>query len=266
MKPHVKYMIICQEKHQDEGLHLHAVISFSKKVDIRDCTFFDINGFHPKIEPVKSLAKSVNYVKKDGVFIEYGERETHYTEEKVFPVYEPGMTKLEWMTACFKQKIPYGYTLALWAELCPASTFSTLLEYDKEAHSSRISHVKLQLMVPILDHLKSYVIVGPSGCGKTTWAKIHCLKPALMVTHMDDLKNFKIGFHMSIIFDDMTFTHLDPVLQIPIADRYDNRSVHCRYNCALIPSGIQKIFTCNVIPFSTTVPQIARRINLINLF
>lgn len=64
----------------------------------------------------------------------------------------------------------------------------------------------------------------------------------------------------------MTFKHLDPVLQIPIVDRYDNRSVHCRYSCALIPAGIQKIFTCNTIPFNTEVPQIARRVTLINLF
>lgn len=192
LKPHVKYAIICEEKHEDGNTHFHAVISFTKKMDFRNPRHFDIESFHPKIEPVKSLAKSVNYVKKDGVFVEYGARETHYTEEQVFPEFVPGMTKLEWMSECFRVKLPYGYTMALWEELNPASTFSTLTEFD-ESHCSRITHNKLKLMVPIVDHLKSYLIVGPSGCGKTTWAKLHALKPTLICTHMDDLKNFKIG-------------------------------------------------------------------------
>lgn len=264
MKANVLYAIICQEKHESGDPHLHAMICFGKKVDIRDPRYFDVESFHPKIEAVKNVAKTKNYVKKDGVFIEYGDIENGKKGDE-YPLWQDGMTKLEWLQECMSLKVPYGYCLALWDEQNPANSWNTLLEFDK-GHGSRITCPKLIILIPRLDHLKSYLIVGPSGCGKTTWAKLHSLKPALMVTHMDDLKSFKLDFHKSIIFDDMTFNHLDPVLQIPIVDRYDNRSLHCRYTCAAIPAGVQKFFTCNTVPFDLSKPQILRRVNLINLF
>jgi len=264
LKPDIKYMIICRELHKNGDPHFHAMITFSKKVDIRNPRHFDIEGFHPKLEAVKHVAKTKNYLKKDGDYVEVGDEENEKKGDEL-PIWEDGMTKREWLIACFERKVPYGYCLALWDEYNPSNSWNTLLEFD-EGHASRITHGKLVCLVPTLDHLKSYLIVGPSGCGKTTWCKLHSLKPALMVTHMDDLKQFKIDYHKSIIFDDMTFTHLDPVLQIPIVDRYDNRSLHCRYACAAIPAGIQKFFTCNVIPFDISKPQILRRVNLINLF
>lgn len=264
MKPNIQYAIICRELHESGDPHFHAMLMFSKKVDIRNAKHFDIENFHPKIEAVKHLSKTKNYCKKDGDYIEYGNDEIEKKGDE-FPLFESGMTKLEWLQECFRMKVPYGYCLALWDEQNPANTWNTLTEFDK-GHSSRITCPKLVLLIPTLDHLKSYLIVGPSGCGKTTWAKLHSQKPALMVTHMDDLKAFKIDYHKSIIFDDMTFKHLDPVLQIPIVDRYDNRSLHCRYTCAAIPAGVQKFFTCNEVPFDISKPQILRRVNLINLF
>jgi len=258
----VKYVIVCQEKHKDETDHLHAMVSFDKKKDIRNERFFDIDNFHPNIQSVKSVPKSINYIKKDKNFIEWGELNKNV--ETTFPTYTEGMLFTDWLTKCLTLKVPYGYCLAMWQSL-EKKNFTTLETFD-HSNASRIDNLLLKVMIPKLDHLKSYVIVGPSGCGKTTWAKIHSPKPTLIVTHMDDLKDFKSGYHASIVFDDMTFNHLDTVLQIPIVDRYDNRSIHCRYTVAQIPAGILKIFTCNVIPFDMSVEQIRRRINLIDLF
>nr|UOF79021.1 rep protein [Cressdnaviricota sp.] len=260
----VKYIIVCNEKHKDDTDHLHAVICFSKKRDIRNQKFFDLDDFHPNIQSVKSLPKSINYVKKDGSFCEWGELDNKISIAPTLPTYHEGMTKLEWLTQCLSTKVPYGYADAMW-KLNSVKDFCTLVSFD-HSNNDRINNLLLKVMAPKLDHLKSYVIVGPSGCGKTTWAKVHCKKPALLITHMDDLKNFKLGYHASLVFDDMKFTHLDSVLQIPIVDRYDNRSLHCRYAVAQIPAGIQKIFTCNEIPFDMSHEQIRRRINLIDLF
>lgn len=267
LKPHVSYCIIARELHQDGNPHFHAMLLLNKKLNTTNPRFFDIEGFHPSIEVVKNIEKCLKYCRKDGDFIEYGTTPSFEYEKKgdELPLWEDGMTKKDWLIACFEKKVPYGYCLALWEEHNPANSWNTLTEFD-EGHASRITHGKLVCLVPTVDHLKSYLIVGPSGCGKTTWCKLHSLKPALMVTHMDDLKGFKVDYHKSIIFDDMTFTHLDPVLQIPIVDRYDNRSLHCRYACAAIPAGVQKFFTGNVIPFDISKPQILRRVNLINLF
>lgn len=168
------------------------------------------------------------------------------------------------MVQCCNAKIPYGYADALW-KLYNHKDFCTLDAFD-HSNAQFITDIRLSITVSFEVGLRSLVLVGPSGCGKTTWAKLRSKKPALIVTHMDDLKNFIIGKHQSIIFDDMSFKHLDPILQIPIVDRFDNRSLHCRYTVAQIPKGIEKIFTCNVDPFHIDQPQIARRILLINLF
>ncbi|MBS2126226.1 hypothetical protein J8J04_00630 ['Fragaria x ananassa' phyllody phytoplasma] len=34
--------------------------------------YFDIDGFHPKIETARDIEKSIDYIKKDGEFIEEG--------------------------------------------------------------------------------------------------------------------------------------------------------------------------------------------------
>lgn len=99
------------------------------------------------------------------------------------------------------------------------------------------------------DSLKSLVLHGPPGCGKTNWAKKHALKPALFVTHLDRLKDFKVGIHKSIIFDDCDFKYLPRSAQIYLVDRENPRDIHIRYRVAHIPQGIQKIFTCNERPF-----------------
>ena len=72
LKHKASYVIICKENHEDGTPHLHSVIKFQKKVDIRNETFFDIQGYHPNIQTTKNINASINYCKKDGDFIEEG--------------------------------------------------------------------------------------------------------------------------------------------------------------------------------------------------
>jgi len=72
LKHEAKYIIVCHEKHKDGSPHLHAVITFKTKVDIKKESYFDINGFHPNIQTTKNINASITYCKKDGDFIEEG--------------------------------------------------------------------------------------------------------------------------------------------------------------------------------------------------
>lgn len=112
---------------------------------------------------------------------------------------------------------------------------------------------------------KSLVFVGPAGCGKTTAAKLYAPKPALFVTHLDILKQFRPEYHKSIIFDDISFAHLPRETNIFLADRQDARAIHIRYGVATIPAGIFKWFTGNRFPFQTNDSAIERRIEVFNL-
>lgn len=108
-------------------------------------------------------------------------------------------------------------------------------------------------------HVYTTVLVGPTGIGKTSWAIKNCLKPAIICSHIEDLKKFRADIHRSIIFDDMSFKHLPLQGQIHLCDSDLARSIHVRWGIASIPAKTQKIFTCNERPFAEH-PAIDRRI------
>lgn len=94
-----------------------------------------------------------------------------------------------------------------------------------------------------LDLSLPVILCGPPGSGKTNFAKAHFTNP-LLCSHTDDLLKFTSD-HDGIIFDDMSFRHLPRSAQIHITDTDEDRSIHCRYNCAEIPAGTKKIFCTN---------------------
>jgi len=114
------------------------------------------------------------------------------------------------------------------------------------------------------DLKKTLVLVGPSGIGKTTWAKKNAPKPCLFVSHLDDLKSFRADMHKSIMFDDVSVTHMPITSQIHLCDMENVRSIHVRYGTVTIPAGVPKIFTCNSSPIALEHPAIARRCQFIN--
>jgi len=153
--------------------------------------------------------------------------------------------KIQWICWCAKESVAPAYMEAIWAH-CHVKLPSTISE------STPMDDTMFQCLKEYHwpdDSQKSLVLLGPPGCGKTNWAKKHAIKPALFVTHLDRLKDFKVGIHRSIIFDDCDFKYLPRTSQIHLVDRENPRDIHIRYRVAHIPQGIQKIFTCNEEPF-----------------
>lgn len=91
---------------------------------------------------------------------------------------------------------------------------------------------------------KTLIFWGASGVGKTEFA-CALLPGALMVSHMDDLKQFDEEYHSGIIFDDVDIKHIPRTAQIHLVDQQHCRSIHIRYGCATIPAHTKKIFTTN---------------------
>lgn len=66
----VKFAMISQERHKDQNLHLHVILSYQRELNIRGDqakTFFDClcPGHHANIQNVKSLKDAVEYLKKE---------------------------------------------------------------------------------------------------------------------------------------------------------------------------------------------------------
>lgn len=57
------------EKHQDGNNHIHAAISYSQKLNIRDMIAFDVGDYHPNIQSARNWGSVKAYVCKDNQFI-----------------------------------------------------------------------------------------------------------------------------------------------------------------------------------------------------
>lgn len=73
----VRY-VVAREKHEqtDEDKqadlqrhHLHAVLEYASKLDVKNPKFFDWKGFHPNIQKCRSYENSATYAMKDGDFL-----------------------------------------------------------------------------------------------------------------------------------------------------------------------------------------------------
>jgi len=59
--------IVGRENHADGGTHLHAFVDFGKRFSTRNTKVFDVEGFHPNIEPSKGRPwGGYDYAIKDG--------------------------------------------------------------------------------------------------------------------------------------------------------------------------------------------------------
>lgn len=254
------YCVVSEERHADGNKHFHAFIQFERKLDSTNSRLFDYNGWHPKIEPTRSVVKAIAYVKKDGNFLEEGEQPTggkHSLHSKCSE-----MDRAEWEEYCIENKIAFAYCESIWNRTHPRDRGTiTNQEFNDGSVCTALEQFDWDFPAN-----KGLILVGPSGCGKTLWAKRNAPRPCLFISHIDRLAEFDERIHKSIIFDDMTFKHYPIQAQIHMVDQYDDRDIHIRYKTAFIPKGTPKIFTCNEEPFDQheAIKRRTRQFKIIN--
>lgn len=238
----VQYLCVARELHEDGNPHLHACVEY-KTLQRHDKRWLDFQGKHPNKQDPRNWNACKTYVKKDGDFVE-----THFDVDdfrpKLLDKVKEFDTQEDWFQWCCENKITFPFANWFWNRT--KNNQSTLLESDHPGNMCS----SLQEFRFNPDIHTTLVIKGKSGCGKTTWAKINMPKPCLFVSHIDQLKEFKAHFHVSIIFDDVDFCHYPRTSQIHLVDFDNPRAIHCRHSIATIPAGIYKCFTCNEWPLS----------------
>lgn len=262
-KAAVRYLLVAQEVHKDGHAHLHACVEFEQlqRHDVRWLDFtWDGKQYHPNKQDPRKWEACKNYCKKDDenfmevdlhdVWPEGEENGEMDIQEKCFS-YDK---EEDWYAYCASNKISFQYCQYFWNRLHGDDSTIT----GESVIEGKICPALETFNLPG-DIRRAIVLRGSSGIGKTTWAKTHAPKPCLFVSHVDQLKAFRPGFHKSIIFDDVSFLHTPRTNQIALVDCDNTRAIHCRHSVATIPKGVVKIFTCNEWPVDKSDEAIARR-------
>lgn len=188
--------VIGSELHEDGQPHLHAALKYLETVrgTIR---LFDFNGRHPNVQSPRRFEACKQYCRKDGNYIENdaNQGEDIQAPRALMQVCQETALEEEWYTYCINEKIGFQYANWFWNRF--HMDVVTLQQGDD---------IQGQITEPLasfLWNIQQYPvlgIIGPSGCGKTTWAKTWAPKPCLFVSHIDQLKLFRQGFHKVIYF------------------------------------------------------------------
>lgn len=243
----IEKYLICREEHDGEdvtksgiGEHIHGYIRWRKKVNYKDPRFMDIDGFHPKIESLRSAVKWVQYcVKEDGNPLknfDVVKKSNHFKEAVDIAKaegYKPAREHLIENTP--EAYLKFGSAIeSNLKKLVPKP--NRPLEYQKDQFSLDLKW----------NRSKALILWGPSGCGKTSYAKALLNGRYLYVSHIDALKRLNLEEHDGVIFDDMCFTHWPREAQIHLVDVMEDSDINVRYGTVELPYGLPVIFTTNV--------------------
>lgn len=233
----IEWLRVCRERHEDGNLHSHAVGKFTKRFQTRNERAFDVSGRHPKIEPVRSIHRALEYVSKDGEYLDFGAVPSKKEKRAWTNIMEAAKgDEVEWLRVVHEERM--GPHVA--KRLRELSTSETV---DLASYDNRPIGDSLQV-VP--QEFQSLLLVGPPGVGKTGWAMLHMPRPCLLVKHIDTLKCFRSGYHQSILFDDCDFKHYPRTTQLQLCDFENQCQIHVRYGVATIPPRVPRLFLCNL--------------------
>jgi len=280
----VSSLAIGKESHADGGVHFHAMVIFSKKIQKSPKSFAILNRTADVKIPnrkIGSIAQSVvnmwNYaIKEDPHPLLMGD-----------PPRGPKRSRDDVRNEVFAQAFNLASTESVESamkHLCSESPFDLLTRYDTierglTIHRARVMRQKtpvrplsdFPLAPSVPDNWKNLFLNGPTGLGKTQFAKA-LLPEATIVSHTDQLRT--VDFSKGIIFDDFAISHWPPAAAIHLLDWDEPRGINVKHGHVVIPPHTRKIFTFNDrfhswCPKEASSDQIAameRRVIILDLY
>lgn len=249
----------CREQHSDGEPHSHVVGKFKKRFQSRNERVFDYQGRHPNIQPIRSIARALEYVSKDGEYLDHGAVPVTQKKRAWADIVEAAKgPEVQWLQTVHEERISMHVAKRL-RELSISQSVD-LDEYDFRPIADSLQVLPLTF--------QSMLVVGPPGIGKTGWAMLHMPRPCLLVKHIDILARFREGYHNSVLFDDCDFKHYPRNTQLALCDFENKVQIHVRYGVAILPARIPRLFLCNIghEPFIQDEAIQNRRLQTIFLF
>lgn len=271
-RANVLYMCVAREHHRDGDLHIHAAVCLAERCNIRDPHALDILEHHGNYQGIRNVRQTIRYVKKDNVYIEYGELPSKYADEMDRQAILAALEKCESEASA----LTFIFTKGLSAQ------HNTLMSYWKITIQARTSGARYNvedfLVCLPLRHLleelptsdQALLLIGPSGWGKTQYLLSYYSEAGTTVraTHLDDLKKVTPTTNV-LILDDMEFGHLPRPTLLHLFDVRTDRSIHVRYSTARLHARLIIIAVANSIDLALGSfqddPAVMRRVNIFQL-
>ena len=261
LKFNIQGYLIAREFHEDNGVHIHALIELRNRCDIRNYRILDLiwegNRIHGNYQVVKNMNAVRMYLMKGEDFI------TNWDIE-----YKTGkLLSLEKKLAIMTTKVGIDRTLKYFItnhmnELDKYARIETNLKrLDKQVQKLRKNkalydinsfepQVKIDEALKDLKH--STWVSGPSDTHKTSYveARIEAnrdqdlIKDYIFIRHLDQLKQFNADIHEAIILDDCALPDEREAL-ISLVDTERPGAVNVKYDVITIPANVKRIFVSN---------------------
>nr|BDI21106.1 replication-associated protein [Cressdnaviricota sp.] len=193
----VVYMIACiEDHHESDAKHNHVFVRLRSAPGRADPGLFDIGDRHPNIQPARDFKASINYVKKDGNWVERGTN----------PVKEQALTTRERNAKILKDGI----------RACVADGTISIHNIQR----TLVGIQALQMLAPNQRTAPTvYWFYGSTGSGKTRRALEICGEDAWISG--ENLKWFD-GYtgQPSVVLDDLRTNSCSMNFLLRLLDRY----------------------------------------------
>jgi hypothetical protein len=258
----VESAAVGQERHQDEGIHYHAMVIFQSPIQ-RSPNAFNVLGRHPNVRVAnarvgtysQSLVNMWTYVlKSDQNPLIFGAAPTSGGVKRKRD--EFFSEALEIATSTSVQS-----AMEFLLKNCPYDALTRFDAIERALVTTRARSVQVSTQARALTEFPkapsvpedwhALFVSGPTGLGKTQWAKA-LLPGATIVSHTDQLRT--VDFSKGVIFDDFAMSHWPPAAAIHMLDWDEPRGINVKHGHVVIPPHTKKIFTFNV-EFDYWVPK-----------
>jgi len=170
IKPPHAY-VISMEVHEDGAPHLHALLKYTKPINITNPNYWDVKGFHPNMQTARDVEAVKAYVEKDGNFI------INWAERKKMDCILADAETPSQFLELVKENYPEQYVFQLekveYAAnklfIRPPSPYESLPLKDFILPNDVKEWARMELTST--DRPKSLWLCGPSRTGKTVWAR-----------------------------------------------------------------------------------------------
>jgi hypothetical protein len=244
-----KGILIAQESHMDGAPHLHVLIQFSNKKNIKNNKYFDFLNYHPNIQATKNVKAWMEYITKDDKnTLSWGSLVTKLGWKNVLAI----DNKDDFMET-IAQIAPRDYILSHERiEYFVSKKFKPTITYQPKPDETIFKipfelEMWLDSMFCVGSRPITLVLSGTTRYGKTNWAR--SLGPHMYFNsqfNMDDWDDEA----KYMVLDDMKFEFIPSrkalwgaQQQFVITDKYRHKRT--------VQWGKQLIFICNDLPAFT---------------